>query len=176
MLVPWNKSNGKPRQHFKKQRHHFANKGPYSQSYGFSGSHVWMWELCHTEGWSLKNWSFCTVMLKTLEGSLDSQEIKPINARENQSWIFIGRSDAEAEAPIIWTRCWEPTLCWLIFLHFFYSLEKTLMLWKIEGRRRRGQQRMKWLGGIIDLLDMSLSNSKRYWRVGKSGMLQSTGS
>ena len=110
MLVPWNKSNGKPRQYFKKQRHHFANKGPYSQSYGFSSSHVWMWELGHTEGWSLKNWFFCTVMLKTLEGSLDSQEIKPVNARGNQSWIFIGRSDAEAEAPILWTWCWEPTL------------------------------------------------------------------
>ena len=85
------------------QRHHFANKGLYSQSYGFSRSHVWMWELDHKEGWVPKMWCFQTVVLeKSLESPLDCKEIKPVNPKENQSWIFIGRTDAEAETPIIW--------------------------------------------------------------------------
>ena len=93
------------KQHIKKQRFHFANKGPYSQICGFSSSHVWMWELDHKEGWALKNWCFQTVMLKkTLESPLDSKEIKTVNPKENQPWVFIGRNDAEAEAeaPILW--------------------------------------------------------------------------
>ena len=103
MLAPWKKSYDKPRQHFKKQRHRFANKGLYSQSYDFSSSHIWMWELDHKEGWVLKNWCFWTVTLaKTLESSLDCKEIKPVNPNGNQSWIFIGRTDAEAEIPILW--------------------------------------------------------------------------
>ena len=85
----------------KKQRQDFANKGPYSQSYGFSSSHVQMWELDHKEGWALKNWCFWTVVLeKTLESPLDSKEIKPVNPKGNQPWIYIGRTDAEA--PILW--------------------------------------------------------------------------
>ena len=80
-----------------------ADKGPYNQSYGFSSSHVQMWELDHKEGWVPKNWSFWTVGLeKTLESPLDSKEIKQVNPKGNQSWIFIGRADAEAEAPILW--------------------------------------------------------------------------
>ena len=91
------------RQHIKKQRHYFANKGPSSQGYGFSSSHVWMWELYQKEGWALKNWCFWTVMLeKTLDSPLDSKEIKPVNPKGNQSWIFIGKTDAEVEAPILW--------------------------------------------------------------------------
>ena len=87
----------------KKQRHHFANKGPYSQSYGFSSSHVWMWELNHKEHWEPKNWCFWTVVLeKTLESLLDCKEFKPVNPKGNQPWIFIGRTDAKAEAPILW--------------------------------------------------------------------------
>ena len=87
MLVPWKKSNDKPRQHIKKQRHHFANKGPYSQSYGFSSSHV-------KESLALKHWCFGTVVLeKTLESPFDSKEIKPVNSKGNQSWIFFGRTD-----------------------------------------------------------------------------------
>ena len=87
----------------KKQRHYFANKCPYSQSYVFSSSHVWMWELDHKEGWVPKNWWFWTVVLeKTLESPLDWKEIKLVNPKGNQSWIFIGRIDAEAEAPILW--------------------------------------------------------------------------
>ena len=90
-----------PRQHIKKQRHYFANKGPSSQSYGFSSSHVWMWELDHKESWVPKNWCFWTVVLKTLESPLD-WKIKPVNPKGNHSWIFIGRTDTEAEAPILW--------------------------------------------------------------------------
>ena len=87
----------------KKQRHYFADKGPYSQSYGFSSSHVWMWELDHKEGWAPKNWCFWTVVLeKRLESPLDCKEIKPVHPKGNQSWIFTGRTDAEAEAPILW--------------------------------------------------------------------------
>ena len=81
----------------------FFSKGPYSQSYGFSSSHVWMWQLYHKESWVLKNWCFLTVVLeKTLERPLDCKEIKPVNLKGNQPWIFIGRTDAEAEAPILW--------------------------------------------------------------------------
>ena len=100
---PWKKSYYQPRQHMKKQRHYFANKGPYSQSYGFSITHVWMWELDHRESWSLKNLCFPTVMLeKSLESPLDCKEIKSVNPKGNQSWMFLGRTDAEAETPILW--------------------------------------------------------------------------
>ena len=86
-----------------KNRHHFADKDPSSQSCGFCGNHVWMWQLDHKEGWVPKNWCFQTLMLeKTLESLLDCKEIKPINPTGNQPWIFIGRTDVEAEAPIIW--------------------------------------------------------------------------
>ena len=97
------KAMKKPRQHIKKQRHYFANKGPSSQVYGFSSSHVWMWELDYKESWAPKNWCFWTVVLeKTLESPLDCKEIKPVNPKESQAWIFIGRTDAEAETPILW--------------------------------------------------------------------------
>ena len=102
-LAPWKKSYDQPRQHFKKQRHYFANKGLSSQSYGFSSSHVWMWKLDYKESWSPKNWCFWTEVLeKTLESPLDCKKIKPVNPKGNQSWIVIGRTDAEAEAPILW--------------------------------------------------------------------------
>ena len=129
-----------PRQYIKKQRHYFANKGPSSQGYGFSSSHVWMCELNHKESWELKNWCFWIVVLeKTLESPLNCKEINPVNPKGNQSWIFIGRADAEAELQY--------------FGHLMQrtdSLEKTLMLGKIEGRRRRGWQRMRWLNGWLD--------------------------
>ena len=102
-LAPWKKCYNQPRQHIKKQRHYFANKGLSSQSSGFSSSHVWMWELDHKEGWTWKNWCFWTVVLeKTLESPLDCKKIKSVNLKGNQSWILIGRTNAEAEAPIIW--------------------------------------------------------------------------
>ena len=112
MLAPWKKNYDQPRQHVKKQRHYFANKGPSSQSYGFSSSHVWMWDLDHKESWALKNWCFWTVVLeKTLESPLDSplvwQEIKPIHPKGNQSWIFIRRTDTKAEAPVLLATWWE---------------------------------------------------------------------
>ena len=87
----------------KKQRHYFASKGPFSQSYDFSSSHVWMWELDYKESRALKNWCFWTLVLKkTLESPLDCREIQPVHPKGNQSWIFIGRTNAEAETPIIW--------------------------------------------------------------------------
>ena len=91
------------RQHIKKQRHHFTSKGPSSQSYGFSSSHVWMWELNYKESWAPKNWCLWTMVVeKTLERPLDCKEIKPVHPKGNQSWIFIGRTDVEAETPILW--------------------------------------------------------------------------
>ena len=103
MLDPWKKSYNQPRQHIKKQRHYFANKGPSSRSYGFSSSHVWMWKLNYKESWALKYWCFWTVVLeKTLESPLDCKEIKPVNPKVNQSWIFSGKTDAKAETPILW--------------------------------------------------------------------------
>ena len=113
MLVPWKKSYDQPRQHIKKQRHCFANKGPSSQSYGFSSSHVWMWELDHKESWASKNLCFWTVVLKnSLESPLDCNEVKPVNPKENQSWIFIGRTDAETEnSNTLATWCKELTHC-----------------------------------------------------------------
>ena len=102
MLAPWKKSCEKPRQHIKKQRHHFVDQSPYSQSYGFSSSHVKMWELDHKEDWVSKNWCFWTVVLeKILESLLDSKEVKPVNPKGNQPWIFTGRTNAEA--PILWS-------------------------------------------------------------------------
>ena len=105
-----------------------------------------MWELDCEESWAPKNWSFWTVVLeKTLESPLDCKEIQPVHPRGDQSCVFIGRIDTEAEAPIFWS---PHSKCW--------SLEKTPMLGKIESRRRRGWQRMRWLDGINDLMDMSL--------------------
>ena len=102
MLASWKKSYDQPRQHIKKQRHYFADKDPSTQSYGFSSSHAWMWESDYKESWVLKNWCFWTVVLgKTLESLLDFKEIKPVNPKGNQPWIFIGRTDAEAETAIL---------------------------------------------------------------------------
>ena len=99
----WLKWLSSSRQRIKNQRHYFADKGLYSQSYGSSSSHVWMLDLDHKEGWMLKNWCFRTgVLEKTLENPLDSTQIIPVNPKENQLWIFIGRTNAEAEAPILW--------------------------------------------------------------------------
>ena len=118
-----------------------------------------MKELDHKEGWAPKNWCFQTVVLeKTLESPLNSKEIKPVNPKGNQPWIFIGRPDAEAEAPILWPPWWSDT-CTIIstLMQRANSLEKALMLGKTKGRRRRRWQRMRWLDGIIDSMDVSLS-------------------
>ena len=106
-----------------------------------------MWELNYKESWALKNWCFWTVVLeKTLESPLDYKQIKPVNPKGNQSWIFIGRTDTEAETPRFWP---SDEKNWL--------LEKSLMLGKIESKRRKGRQRMRWFDGITDSMDMSLS-------------------
>ena len=91
------------RYHLKKQRHYFANKGPSSQGYGFSSSHIWMWELDYKESWALKNWCFWSVVLeKTLESPLDCKEIQQVHPKRDQSWVFTERTDVEAEIPILW--------------------------------------------------------------------------
>ena len=126
MPATWKESYNKPRQHIKKQRHHFANKGPYSQSYIFRKSYTDV--RFEREGWAPKNWCFQIVL----------QIFKP--------WIFIGRTDVDAETPILGHLMWRVN-----------SLGKILMLGKIKGKRRRGWQRMRWLDVIIDSMDMNLS-------------------
>ena len=145
-LASWKKSYDQPRQYIEKQRHYFANKGPSSQSFGFSSSHVWIWKLNYKQSWVLKNLCFWTVVLKTLESPLDCKEIQPVHPKGNLFWIFIGRTDAEAEIPVLW----PPDLKkWLI--------GKDPDAGKDEGRRRRGRQRMRWLDGITDSMDMNLN-------------------
>ena len=130
-----------------KRRCHFANKCLYNQSYGFSSHHVWMCELDRKEGWAPKDGCFWIVVLeKTLESPLDCKEIQSVNPMGNQSWIFIGRTDAEAETPYFGHLMQRTDL-----------FEKSLMLGKIEDRSRRGWQRMRWLDGLTDSMDMSLS-------------------
>ena len=110
---PWKESHDQPRQHIKNQRHYFASKGPSSQGYGFSSGHVWMWELDCEESWVPKNWCFWTVVLeKTLESPLDCKEIQPVHPQGDQSTVFIGRTDAEAETPILWPPDAKSGLIW----------------------------------------------------------------
>ena len=117
-LASWKNSYDKSRQCIKKQKYHFANKGPSSQSYGFSSCHVWTWELDYKESWAPKNWCFQTVVLeKTLESPLDCKEVKPVNPKGNQPWIFTERTGSEAEAPILWppdskSQLWKRLWCW----------------------------------------------------------------
>ena len=125
----------------------FPKKFWIVKSYGFSSSHVWIWELDHKEDWAPKNWCFWIVVLeKTLENPLDCKKIKPVNPEGNQPWIFTGRTDAEAEAPLLWPPDGKT-----------YSLEETLMWGKTEGKRKRGEQRMRWLDIITNSIDMNLS-------------------
>jgi len=151
MLTPWKESYDQPRQHLQKQRHYFVNKGPSSQDYVFSGSHAWMWELDYKESWMQKNWCFWTVLLeKTLESPLDCKEIWSVHPKWNQSWVFIGRTDLKLKLQYFGYLMWRAD-----------SFEKTLMLGKIEGGRRRGRQRMRWFDGITDSMDMSLGKLEK---------------
>ena len=137
MLAPWRKSYDQPRQCIIKQRHHFANKGPYCQSYGFSNSHVRMWELDCKESWAQKNWCFWTVVLeKTLESPLDTREIQPVNYNGNQPWIFIERTDAEAEIPILWP---PDVKTWLVGKDL--EAEKD---WEQEKKGATGDEMIGW--------------------------------
>ena len=167
MLAPWKKSYDQPRQHIKKQRHYFANKGPSSQSFGFSSSHVWMWELDHKERWAPKNWCFWTVVLgKTLESPLDYKEIQTVHPKVNQSWIFIGRTDAEAEMLIL-----QPPWCKEL-AHW-----KRPWCWERLKVRREGNDRGwdDWMASLTRGIWVWASSGSWWW-TGKSGLLQSMGS
>ena len=124
-----------------------TDKGPYNQAMGFSSSHVWMWELDCKENWAPKNWCFWTVVLeKNLESPFVCKEIQPVHPKGNQSWIFIERLLLKLKLQYFGHLMWRTD-----------SLEKSLMLGKIEVRRRRGRQRMRWLDGITNSMDMILS-------------------
>ena len=166
-LTPWKESYGQPRQHIKKQRHYFANKGPSSQGYGFSSSHVWMWELDCKGSWVPKNWCFWTVVLeKTLESPLDCKEIQPVHPKGNQSWIVIGRTDVEAETPILW----PPDV-------------KSWLIWKDPDAGKDWRQEEKgttevWDGWMASPTQWTWIwvSSRSWWCTGMPGVLQSMGS
>ena len=166
-LAPWKKSYDQPRQHIKKQRHHFANKGLYNQSYGFSSSHVWVWELDHKEGWAPKNWCFWTVELeKTVESPLDGKQIKLVNPKENKSWIFIVGTDAGAEAPILRQTDMKNQL-----------IRKDPHTEKDWRQEEKGDDRGwdGWMVGSLTQRTWVWVNSRSWWWTGRPGVLQFMG-
>ena len=163
--APWKKSYDQHRQHIKKQRHYFANKGPSSQSCGFSRSHVWIWELNHKESWVPKNWCFWTVVLeKTPECPLGSKEIKPVNPEGNQFRIYFGRTDAEAETPILWPPDVKNWLIWIT------------ACWESLKVGREGDDR-GWDGWMAALTQWTevWASCRRWWWTRKPDVLNSMG-
>ena len=169
---PWKKSYNQPRYHIKKQRRYFANKGPPSQSYGFSSSHVWMWELDYKESWGSKNRCFWTVVLeKTLESPLDFKEIQPVYLKANESWIFIGRADAKAETLVLWPPNAKNWFIWKDPTHL-----KRPWCWKRLKVGGEGDDR-GWDGWMASLTQWRWVwiNSGSWWWTGRPGVLQSMG-
>ena len=167
MLAPWKKSYDQSKQHIKKERCYFTNKGPSSQSYGFSSSHVWMWDLDYKESWVPKNWCFWTVVLeKTLESPLDCKEIQPVHPKGDRSWVFIGRTDVEAATPILWPPAFEE------LTHL-----KRPWCWERLKAGREADDR-GWDGWMASLTQWTWIwvNSWSWWWTGRPGMLQSMGS
>ena len=163
--TPWKKSYDQPRQHVKKQRYYFANKGLSSQGYGFSSGRVWMWELDHKENWAPKNWCFWTVVLeKTLESPLDCKEIQPVHPKGNQSWMFIGRTDVEAETSIIWP---PNAKNWLTGKDPDAGKD-----WRQEKKGMTEDEVVGW----HHWLNGNEVNSRSWWWTGRPGMLRSMGS
>ena len=166
MLVPWKESSDQPRQHIKKQRHYFVNRGLSTQSYGFSSGHVWMLQLDYKESWMPKNWCFWTVVLeKTLESPLDCKEIQPVHPKGNQSWIFIGRTDVEAQTSILWP---PDATSWLT--------GKRSWCWERLKAEGEGDDR-GWDGWMASPTQWARGwiNSGSWWWTGRPGMLQSMG-
>ena len=165
MLSPWKKRYDKPRLRIKNQRHYFASRGPYCQSYGFSGSHIWMWELDHKEGWALKTWCFWIVVLeKTLESPLDCKESKLVNIKEiNPEYSFEG----------LMLKLKFKYLCHLMWRTD--SFEKTLMKERLKAGEGDDSAWDSWTASPTQWIWIWV-NSGRWWRTGKPGVLQSMGS
>ena len=150
----------------KKQRHYFGNKGPSGQGYGFSSGHVWMWVLSCEESWVPKKWCFWTVVLeKTIESPLDCKEIQPVHSKGEQSWVFIGRTDAEGETPILWPSQMKS---WLI--------GKDPDAWRVWEQEKKGKTEVEMVDGITISMDLGLSKLQSWWWTGRPGVLWFTGS
>ena len=168
MLAPWKKSYDQSRQYIKKQRHYFASNGPSSHCYGFSSNHVLMWESDYKESWALKNWCFWSVVLeKTLESFLDCKEIQPVHPKGDQSWVFIGRTDAEAETPIHGPPDAKNWFIW-----------KDPDAGKDWRREEKGMTEDEMVGGITNSMDMGLSKlrelviDRETWRAAVHGVVK----
>ena len=166
MLSPWEKNYDQPRQHIRKQRYYFANKGPSSQGYGFSSSHIWMWEVDYKESWVPKNWCFWTVVLeKTFESPLDCKEIQPVHPKRNESWIFIGRVMLK--------------LKFQYFCHLMWRTDSFERPWYWERLKagEEGDDRGwdNWMASLNQWTCVWV-NSRNGWWTGRPGVLQSVGS